>query len=72
MFKLNLTSLIFLLQVNVDLVMDLLHMIEQQSTEGAVLVFLPGYEEIMNLKDRILYNDPRFANSGKYEVKDLY
>lgn len=54
--------------VNVDLVMDLLHMIDQQSSEGAVLIFLPGYEEIMNIRDRILYNDSRFASSRKFEV----
>lgn len=54
--------------VNVDLVLDLLHLIEKQSSEGAVLVFLPGYEEIMNIRDRIMYNDSRFAGSGKFEV----
>lgn len=55
--------------VNVDLVLDVLHLIEQQSSEGAVLIFLPGYEEIMNIRDRIMYNDSRFAASGKFEVK---
>lgn len=54
--------------VNVDLVLDLLHLIEQQNSEGAVLIFLPGYEEIMNIRDRIMYNDSRFAGSGKFEV----
>lgn len=54
--------------VNVDLVLDLLHVIEQQNSEGAVLIFLPGYDEIMNIRDRIMYNDSRFAGSGKFEV----
>lgn len=54
--------------VNVDLVLDLIHLIDKQHPEGAVLVFLPGYEEIMNIRDRIMYNDSRFASSGKFEV----
>lgn len=54
--------------VNVDLVLDLLHLIDKQHPDGAVLVFLPGYEEIMNIRDRIMYNDSRFASSGKFEV----
>ena len=54
--------------VYVDLASDLLHMIDQPSSEGAVLIFLPGYEEIMNIIDRILYNDSRFASSRKFEV----
>lgn len=58
--------------VNVDLVLDVLHLIEQQSSEGAVLIFLPGYEEIMNIRDRIMYNDSRFAASGKFEVYTLH
>ena len=56
--------------VNVDLVLDLLHVIEKSSSEGAVLIFLPGYEEIMSIRDRIIYNDSRFAGSGKFEVLD--
>ena len=54
--------------VNVDLVLDLLHLIDQQNSDGAVLIFLPGYDEIMNIRDRIMYNDSRFAGSGKFEV----
>lgn len=54
--------------VNVDLILDLLYLIDKQNSEGAVLIFLPGYEEIMNIRDRILYNDSRFASSGKFEV----
>lgn len=55
-------------QINVDLILDLLHLIEQHQDPGAVLIFLPGYEEIMTLRDKILNFDPRFASSGKHEV----
>lgn len=54
--------------INFELVMDLLHFIELQNMEGAVLVFLPGYEEIMAIKDRILRSDRRFLNGSKHEV----
>lgn len=56
-------------QVNVPLILDLLHLIEQQNEPGAVLIFLPGYEEIMNLREKILNGDPRFASTRKYEVR---
>lgn len=55
-------------QINVDLILDLLHLIEQHQDPGAVLIFLPGYEEIMTLRDKILNYDPRFASTGKHEV----
>ena len=58
-------------QVNVALILDLLYLIEQQNEPGAVLIFLPGYEEIMTLRDRILSGDSRFASSGRYEVSCL-
>lgn len=31
---------------------------------GAVLIFLPGYDEIVGLRDRILYDDKRFADNS--------
>lgn len=54
--------------INFDLVMDLLHFIESRNLDGAVLVFLPGYEEIMAVRDRILRSDRRFLNGAKHEV----
>lgn len=32
---------------------------------GAVLIFLPGYDDIVSLRDRILYNDTRFSTISK-------
>lgn len=54
--------------VNIDLILDLLHLIDTQNSEGAVLIFLPGYEEIMSIRDRIMHRDTRFASTGKFEV----
>ena len=39
-----------------------------RSNSGAVLIFLPGYDEIVGLRDRILYDDKRFVDhSQRYE-----
>lgn len=32
------------------------------SSSGAVLVFLPGYDEIVSLRDRIVFDDKRFSD----------
>lgn len=32
---------------------------------GAVLIFLPGYDDIVALRDRILYDDERFSAQSK-------
>ena len=32
---------------------------------GAILVFLPGYEDIINLRDKIL-EDKKFADCNRY------
>uniref|UniRef100_A0A8D3AHL2 RNA helicase n=1 Tax=Scophthalmus maximus TaxID=52904 RepID=A0A8D3AHL2_SCOMX len=45
---------------DLDLVMDLLHHICSTTCDGAVLIFLPGYEEMVTLKYRILFDDKRF------------
>lgn len=31
--------------------------------QGAILIFLPGYDEIVGLRDRILFDDKRFADN---------
>ncbi|CAK6975730.1 '-5' RNA helicase YTHDC2 [Scomber scombrus] len=59
--------------VNLDLIMDLLNNICSTSTEGACLIFLPGYDEIVSLRDRILYDDKRFStHSERYQVFTLH
>ena len=54
--------------INVELILDILFWIEQQGDDGAVLIFLSGYQEIMDIRNQIMYNDPRFASTNKYEV----
>ncbi|XP_061703653.1 3'-5' RNA helicase YTHDC2 isoform X2 [Syngnathoides biaculeatus] len=59
--------------VDLDLIMNLLHKICSTTTDGAVLIFLPGYDDIVSLRDRILYNDERFsAFSNRYQVFTLH
>ncbi|KAL6097396.1 ythdc2 [Pungitius sinensis] len=60
-------------RVDLDLIMDLLHHICSTTCDGAVLIFLPGYDEIVSLRDRILYDDKRFSNhSERYQVFTLH
>ncbi|GAB6019416.1 3'-5' RNA helicase ythdc2 [Chamberlinius hualienensis] len=54
--------------VDVDLIMTLLYKIIQYSEEGAILVFLPGYDEIVTIRDRILTEDKRFSDTSKYAL----
>ncbi|KAI4886479.1 hypothetical protein NFI96_011911 [Prochilodus magdalenae] len=56
-------------KVDLDLIMHLLYNICQSSDEGAVLIFLPGYDEIVGLRDRILFDDKRFAEHQHRHVK---
>ncbi|KAM3599571.1 uncharacterized protein V6R79_008146 [Siganus canaliculatus] len=59
--------------VDLNLIMDLLHNICSTSTDGAVLIFLPGYDDIVALKDRILYDDKRFSTrSERFQVFTLH
>uniref|UniRef100_W5KNU3 RNA helicase n=1 Tax=Astyanax mexicanus TaxID=7994 RepID=W5KNU3_ASTMX len=60
-------------KVDLDLIMHLLYSICQSSDEGAVLIFLPGYDEIVGLRDRILFDDKRFAeHQHRYQVFTLH
>ncbi|XP_060769254.1 3'-5' RNA helicase YTHDC2 isoform X2 [Neoarius graeffei] len=60
-------------KVDLDLIMHLLFNICQSSDEGAVLIFLPGYDEIVGLRDRILYDDKRFVDQQhRYQVFTLH
>ncbi|XP_054613381.1 3'-5' RNA helicase YTHDC2 [Dunckerocampus dactyliophorus] len=59
--------------VDLDLIMDLLYKICSTMSDGAVLIFLPGYNEIVSLRDRILYDDKRFQGfSQRYQVFTLH
>ncbi|CAG5133284.1 unnamed protein product [Candidula unifasciata] len=49
-------------KVDINLVTCLIHQIHTGEREGAILVFLPGYDEIMNLKVAIT-EDVRFQQS---------
>ncbi|XP_051750884.1 3'-5' RNA helicase YTHDC2-like [Ctenopharyngodon idella] len=49
-------------KVDLDLILHLLFNICQSSDEGAVLIFLPGYDEIVSLRDRIVFDDKRFTD----------
>ncbi|XP_042365751.1 3'-5' RNA helicase YTHDC2 isoform X2 [Plectropomus leopardus] len=59
--------------VDLDLIMDVLHNICSTTFDGAVLIFLPGYSEIVALRDCILYDDKRFStHSERYQVFTLH
>ena len=57
--------------INFDLIMQLLHLIEQENLQGAVLIFLPGYEDILAVRDRILSHDVRFPHFHNFEVTTI-
>ncbi|XP_066459173.1 3'-5' RNA helicase YTHDC2 isoform X2 [Eleutherodactylus coqui] len=60
-------------KVDLDLIMHIIYNICQNSDSGAILIFLPGYDEIVGLRDRILYDDKRFAeNSHRYQIFMLH
>ncbi|KAM6391605.1 3'-5' RNA helicase YTHDC2 [Rhynochetos jubatus] len=60
-------------KVDLDLIMHLLYNICCNSDAGAILIFLPGYDEIVRLRDRILFDDKRFAdNAHRYQVFMLH
>ncbi|NXC69510.1 YTDC2 helicase, partial [Anhinga anhinga] len=60
-------------KVDLDLIMHLLYNICRSCDAGAILIFLPGYDEIVSLRDRILSDDKRFAdNAHRYQVFMLH
>uniref|UniRef100_H0ZVF4 RNA helicase n=1 Tax=Taeniopygia guttata TaxID=59729 RepID=H0ZVF4_TAEGU len=60
-------------KVDLDLIMHLLHSICHSSDAGAILIFLPGYDEIVSLRDRIVLDDKRFTdNAHRYQVFVLH
>ncbi|XP_029025572.1 3'-5' RNA helicase YTHDC2 isoform X2 [Betta splendens] len=59
--------------VDLDLIMHLLQHIFSTTNDGAVLIFLPGYDEIVALRDRILYDNKQFSTcSESYQVFTLH
>ncbi|XP_063820212.1 3'-5' RNA helicase YTHDC2 [Pseudophryne corroboree] len=60
-------------KVDLDLIMHILYKICQSNEPGAILIFLPGYDEIVGLRDRILFDDKRFADKAqRYQVFMLH
>uniref|UniRef100_A0A8C5F3G2 RNA helicase n=1 Tax=Gadus morhua TaxID=8049 RepID=A0A8C5F3G2_GADMO len=60
-------------QIHLDIIVDLLHYICSSSDDGAVLIFLTGYDEIVALRDCILLDDRRFAdNPERYQLFTLH
>ncbi|XP_052556920.1 3'-5' RNA helicase YTHDC2 isoform X2 [Tympanuchus pallidicinctus] len=60
-------------KVDFDLIMHLLYNICTSSDGGAILIFLPGYDEIVSLRDRIIFDDKRFVdNAHRYQVFTLH
>ncbi|NXG04246.1 YTDC2 helicase, partial [Sakesphorus luctuosus] len=60
-------------KVDLDLIMHLLCIICHSCDAGAILIFLPGYDEIVSLRDHILFDDKRFAdNTHRYQVFMLH
>ncbi|KAI8480782.1 3'-5' RNA helicase ythdc2 [Branchiostoma belcheri] len=58
--------------VDLDLILCLLFNICSSQEEGAILVFLPGYEEIVTLRDAIMWDDKRFCDTSRYQVYTLH
>ncbi|XP_038072672.1 3'-5' RNA helicase YTHDC2-like isoform X2 [Patiria miniata] len=59
-------------RVDLNLILALLTNISDKSQEGAILVFLPGYDDIVALRDILLNDDARFADSNHYQVYTLH
>lgn len=59
-------------KVDLDLILCLLQKINSSRDEGAVLVFLPGYDEIVSLRDKILSDEKNLPDSNRYIVYTLH
>ncbi|XP_022100852.1 probable ATP-dependent RNA helicase YTHDC2 [Acanthaster planci] len=59
-------------RVDLNLIVSLLTYISEKSEEGAVLVFLPGYDDIVALRDILLNDEAKFADSNHYQVYTLH
>ncbi|XP_072038537.1 3'-5' RNA helicase YTHDC2-like [Amphiura filiformis] len=59
-------------RVDLDLVLALLTYICDNSQEGAILVFLPGYDDIVTLRDKLLNDERKFSDSNTYRIYTLH
>ncbi|KAK6917992.1 Helicase, C-terminal [Dillenia turbinata] len=57
--------------VNVDLIVQLLRKICVDSKDGAILVFLPGWDDINKTRER-LTTDPFFKDSSRFVILSLH
>lgn len=58
-------------KVDHSLILHLIAHICKTKPDGAILVFLPGYDDIVGIKDR-LYADKEFSKSSKYVIYMLH
>ncbi|KAJ8029622.1 3'-5' RNA helicase YTHDC2 [Holothuria leucospilota] len=58
-------------RVDINLILTLIGYICQNSSEGAILVFLPGYDEIVTLRDTLMNND-HFGNTALFRIYTLH
>ncbi|XP_071845788.1 3'-5' RNA helicase YTHDC2-like isoform X2 [Apostichopus japonicus] len=58
-------------RVDIELILTLIGYICQNSTEGAILAFLPGYDEIVTLRDTLMNND-RFGDTSLFRIYTLH
>ncbi|XP_033121798.1 3'-5' RNA helicase YTHDC2-like [Anneissia japonica] len=59
-------------KVDIDLILSLLHYIIKNSQEGSILVFLPGYSDIVSLRDWLLSDSTTFGNSDRFYIYTLH
>uniref|UniRef100_A0A1B6M6V0 RNA helicase n=1 Tax=Graphocephala atropunctata TaxID=36148 RepID=A0A1B6M6V0_9HEMI len=59
-------------QVDVDLIIHILSSIHESGKKGAVLIFLPGYDHIVNVRDRIVASEKKFNEFGKLALLILH
>ncbi|XP_047132909.1 3'-5' RNA helicase YTHDC2 isoform X1 [Hydra vulgaris] len=60
-------------RVDINLIMALISSITKKTTalQGAILVFLPGYDEIITLRDSLIAS-PEFSSRAKYQILLLH
>ncbi|XP_071450252.1 3'-5' RNA helicase YTHDC2-like [Hetaerina americana] len=59
-------------KVNIDLILTLLLKIHSNHDNGAVLIFLPGYDEIVSLRDKIYQEDKKISEIMKFNLFILH
>ncbi|PNF38747.1 putative ATP-dependent RNA helicase YTHDC2, partial [Cryptotermes secundus] len=58
--------------IDMDLLMALLCDIHTSQDKGAILVFLSGYDDIMNVRERITAEDKKLTEASKYALYTLH